>query len=117
MDRLSAATEKEILEKVSLNDANGLQSMFADLKLSSVDFSDENGMTPLQHACYKGNKEIAQMLLDQVSQVLCSVQLQFSFFINFLHNFLHILLFCIGSKRRFKHFRTGVSTSAGDPTE
>lgn len=71
MARIPAASEKEILEKVSSNDANGLQSMFAGLKLSSVDFVDENGMTPLQHACYKGNKEIAQMLLDQVIQVLC----------------------------------------------
>jgi ankyrin repeat protein len=33
----------------------------------NVDIYDENGMTPLQHAAYKGNKEIVQMLLDQVS--------------------------------------------------
>lgn len=66
MDKALITTEKEILDKVSSNDVNGIQSMFADLKLVSVDFTDENGMTPLQHACYKGNKEIAQILLDQV---------------------------------------------------
>jgi ankyrin repeat protein len=26
------------------------------------------GMTPLQHACYKGNKEAVQLLLDLVSR-------------------------------------------------
>ncbi|XP_034244556.1 ankyrin repeat and MYND domain-containing protein 2 [Thrips palmi] len=69
MDKAPVSAEKDIFDKVSSNDINGIQSMFADLKLPSVDFTDENGMTPLQHACYKGNKEIAQMLLDQGADV------------------------------------------------
>uniref|UniRef100_A0A182YKR0 Uncharacterized protein n=1 Tax=Anopheles stephensi TaxID=30069 RepID=A0A182YKR0_ANOST len=36
---------------------------------SCVDFVDENGMTPLQHAAYKGNKEAVQLLLDQGADV------------------------------------------------
>lgn len=61
--------EKEVLEKVAANDISGLQSLIGGLKLNSVDFADENGMTALQHACYKGNKDIAQILLDQGADV------------------------------------------------
>ncbi|KAE8747688.1 hypothetical protein FOCC_FOCC005667 [Frankliniella occidentalis] len=69
MHKVTEAKEKEILEKISANDVNGLQNLLSALKLGNVDYVDENGMTPLQHACYKGNKEIAQMLLDQGADV------------------------------------------------
>lgn len=57
--------EKEIFTKISKNEIAELKTLLVANK-SKIDFVDENGMTPLQHACYKGNKEIVQMLLDQV---------------------------------------------------
>lgn len=57
--------QKDIFDKITKNDVSGLKTQLAQLK-GSVDFVDENGMTPLQHACYKGNKDAVQLLLDQV---------------------------------------------------
>jgi ankyrin repeat protein len=62
--------EKDIFAKIANNDANGLKNSLLQQK-TKVDIYDENGMTPLQHASYKGNKEIVQMLLDQASVILC----------------------------------------------
>lgn len=59
--------QKEIFDKISKSDAGGLKFLLSQLT-GTVDFVDENGMTPLQHACYKGNVESVQMLLDQVSK-------------------------------------------------
>lgn len=59
--------QKSIFDKISKNDAGILKLLLAQL-IGTVDFVDENGMTPLQHACYKGNVESVQMLLDQVSK-------------------------------------------------
>lgn len=58
--------KKEIFEKISNNKTEDLKVILAANKIK-VDFVDENRMSPLQHACYKGNKEIVQMLLDHVS--------------------------------------------------
>ncbi|XP_001606321.1 ankyrin repeat and MYND domain-containing protein 2 [Nasonia vitripennis] len=55
--------QKEIFEKISNNKTDELKALLAAHKIK-IDFIDENGMSPLQHACYKGNKEIVQMLLD-----------------------------------------------------
>lgn len=60
--------EKEIFEKISKNEVCELKTLLAQKKIK-MDFVDENGMSPLQHACYKGNKEIVQLLLDQVGYV------------------------------------------------
>lgn len=60
-----SALEKDIFDKISKNDAGGLKFLLSQLTGTTVDFVDENGMTPLQHACYKGNVECVQMLLDQ----------------------------------------------------
>lgn len=61
--------QKEIFTKISQNEVSELKALLAQNKIK-IDFVDENGMSPLQHACYKGNKEIVQMLLDQVGYVL-----------------------------------------------
>lgn len=58
--------QKEIFAKISDNKADELKALLAASKIK-IDFIDENGMSPLQHASYKGNKEIVQMLLDHVS--------------------------------------------------
>jgi len=63
--------EKDIFTKIANNDVNGLKNILVQQKIE-VDIYDENGMTPLQHAAYKGNKEIVQMLLDRVSVMYCT---------------------------------------------
>lgn len=60
--------QREIFEKISKNEVCELKTLLAQTKVK-MDFVDENGMSPLQHACYKGNKEIVQLLLDQVGYV------------------------------------------------
>lgn len=60
--------EKEIFAKISNNSTEELKVLLATSKIK-VNFLDENCMTPLQHACYKGNLEIVQMLLDHVGYV------------------------------------------------
>lgn len=59
------AVQKQIFTKISNNEVFELKVLLTANKIK-IDFVDENGMSPLQHACYKGNKEIVQMLLDQV---------------------------------------------------
>lgn len=58
--------QKDIFEKIKLNKTDELKALLSSSKIK-VDFIDENGMNPLQHAAYKGNKEIVQMLLDHVN--------------------------------------------------
>lgn len=60
--------QKEIYEKITKNEVEELKTLLSTCK-TKLDFVDENGMSLLQHACYKGNKEIVQMLLDQVGYV------------------------------------------------
>lgn len=54
-----------IIDRISKNEVSELKLLLGQLK-DTVDFTDSTGMTPLQHACYKGNKEAVQLLLDQV---------------------------------------------------
>lgn len=63
--------EKEDLEKlvfkyIAENNYNELRSLFSQYKLKA-NIYDKDGMTPLQHACYKRNKDIVELLLEQVS--------------------------------------------------
>jgi ankyrin repeat and MYND domain-containing protein 2 len=58
--------QKSIFDKIAKNEFLELRAALAQLK-SSVDFTDENGMTPLCHASYKGSKDAVQLLLDQVN--------------------------------------------------
>ncbi|EFN88764.1 ankyrin repeat and MYND domain-containing protein 2 [Harpegnathos saltator] len=60
--------QKDIFTKISKNEVCELKTLLA-LNKVKMDFVDENGMSPLQHACYKGNVEIVQMLLDQGADV------------------------------------------------
>ncbi|XP_043671149.1 ankyrin repeat and MYND domain-containing protein 2 [Vespula pensylvanica] len=60
--------QKEIFDKIDKNEVSEIKTLLSMNKIK-VDFVDENGMSPLQHACYKGNKEIVQMLLDQGADV------------------------------------------------
>lgn len=58
-------TEQKIFEAVEKSDVELLKNCLSQTK--NVNIYDNNFMTPLQHACYKGHKEIVQMLLDQVN--------------------------------------------------
>ncbi|CAO1307752.1 unnamed protein product [Diamesa tonsa] len=62
-DKSIQTPQKEIFECISKNDIGGLKAKLISFK-GTVDFTDENGMTPLQHSCYKGNKEAVQLLID-----------------------------------------------------
>lgn len=57
--------QKKVFEAIPKSDVGELKTLLAQLQ-GTADFVDENGMTPLQHACYKGNTELVQILLDQV---------------------------------------------------
>ena len=74
-----SSLEKEIFAAIGKNETAQLKGLLAQLKGASVDITDENGMTPLQHACYKGNKEAVRMLLDQVSGPRSGEYLPFPF--------------------------------------
>lgn len=67
-DKELTDAQKQIFEKISKNETDGFKALLMQIK-GSVNFPDDNGMSPLQHACYKGNKEIVQMLLDQGADV------------------------------------------------
>ncbi|XP_065094479.1 ankyrin repeat and MYND domain-containing protein 2 [Ochlerotatus camptorhynchus] len=63
-----SSEQKEIFDRISNNENSELKLVLSRFK-QSVDFVDDNGMTPLQHAAYKGNKDAVQMLLDQGADV------------------------------------------------
>lgn len=57
-------SEIEIFNAIEKNNVALLKMLLIHKK--DVNIFDENLMTPLQHACYKGNVEMVQLLLDQV---------------------------------------------------
>lgn len=59
------SAEKTIFDAIAQNDLTEFKNILAQHK-GTVDFFDENGMTALQHAAYKGNKDMVQLLLDRV---------------------------------------------------
>lgn len=65
MAPLDNEVEHEIFDKISNNDVAGVKTLLSQQKIQA-DICDKHGMTPLQHAAYKGNKELVQLLLDQV---------------------------------------------------
>lgn len=60
--------QKKIFAAIVENSVDELKKSLAQLQ-GTADFVDENGMTPLQHACYRGSTEFVQLLLDQVRVV------------------------------------------------
>lgn len=55
-----------VFKAIFVNDFDGLRKIYAERDLST-DILDEHGMTPLQHAAYKGNEQIVRWLLERVS--------------------------------------------------
>nr|SVE74185.1 EOG090X06BA [Daphnia barbata] len=60
---ISLAVEDKAIEKINNNDSLGLQELIKS-HVVEIDGEDEHGMTLLQHAAFKGKKEICQLLLD-----------------------------------------------------
>ncbi|VVC34913.1 Hypothetical protein CINCED_3A025173 [Cinara cedri] len=60
---------REIFTNIFNNDFDGLQKIYAKNIDLSPDILDEHGMTPLQHASYKGNEQIVRWLLARGADV------------------------------------------------
>ncbi|KAF5273993.1 hypothetical protein FQA39_LY01108 [Lamprigera yunnana] len=70
-------TENNIFEAITNNDIHQLKLLLVDQQ--NINILDENFMTPLQHAAFKGNKEMVRMFLDQGADVnLCQHQHEYS---------------------------------------
>lgn len=67
-DEVKSNTEKTIFDAIAQGDLTEFKNILAQHK-GGVDFFDENGMTALQHAAYKGNKDMVQLLLDRGADV------------------------------------------------
>lgn len=67
--------QKKIFDTIPKGDVGELKTLLSQLQ-GTADFVDENGMTPLQHACYKGNTNLVQILLDQVNMDSNSIECQ-----------------------------------------
>jgi ankyrin repeat protein len=62
------------IEKINNNDTSGLQELIKSRDVE-IDDEDEHGMTLLQHAAFKGKKDICQLLLDLVSLTMFNVSM------------------------------------------
>ncbi|KAI5641662.1 ankyrin repeats (many copies) domain-containing protein [Phthorimaea operculella] len=60
--------EKNIFDAIAQGDLADFKNILGQIT-GSVDLYDENGMTALQHAAYKGNKDMVQLLLDRGANV------------------------------------------------
>ncbi|CAB0019255.1 unnamed protein product [Nesidiocoris tenuis] len=60
--------EKKVFDLISKGDLSGLATHMT-LHGIKPNILDDHGMTPLTHACFKGNKEISQFLIDQGADV------------------------------------------------
>jgi ankyrin repeat protein len=64
-----ATPDLQVFELVKKQDVEGLRRVLRDDSFSPNVY-DVDGMTPLQHAAYRGNLELCQLLLDRVSACL-----------------------------------------------
>nr|CAG4638450.1 EOG090X06BA [Cyclestheria hislopi] len=53
----------KLIEKITANDATGLQELIKIYNVK-IDTEDDHGMTLLQHAAFKGKRDMCQLLLD-----------------------------------------------------
>lgn len=77
-----AAPEKTIFDAIGQEDLAEFTRILSEHK-GGVNFFDENGMTALQHAAYKGNKEMVQLLLDRVNIIVIFCLFQIIFLANY----------------------------------
>ncbi|XP_037938005.1 ankyrin repeat and MYND domain-containing protein 2-like [Teleopsis dalmanni] len=60
--------QKQIFDAIAKNETNVFKQLITQAK-GGVNFVDDGGMTPLQHACCKGNKEVVELLLDMGADI------------------------------------------------
>lgn len=73
METNNSDIEKKIFTAITNNDLELLKTLL--VVQQNVNIVDENLMTPLQHAAYKGNKDMVQLFLDRGADVnLCQHQ-------------------------------------------
>jgi len=63
------ADPDDIFGQIGEDNVTGVHNILRKNK-EVVNSYDDHGMTPLQHAAYKGNKELCQILLDYVSKAI-----------------------------------------------
>ena len=93
-----------LVERINDNDAVGLQELMKTHN-TKVEAEDEQGMTMLQHASFKGKKEMCQLLIDLVSIVVSYI-----FLFEIRELLLLTCLFFIGFPNRGR-IQMGVITS------
>uniref|UniRef100_A0A336MVB6 CSON001847 protein n=1 Tax=Culicoides sonorensis TaxID=179676 RepID=A0A336MVB6_CULSO len=60
--------QKDILDAIAKKDLTRLKQNLVELK-TSIDYYDDTGMTPLQHAAFKGDKLAVELILDRGANV------------------------------------------------
>ncbi|XP_028399549.1 ankyrin repeat and MYND domain-containing protein 2-like [Dendronephthya gigantea] len=68
---LNEMVRKQLLENINQGNIEEVRRIL-DLGQIKVDSLDEDGMTPLMQAAYKGKHEICQLLIDKGANVNCS---------------------------------------------
>lgn len=61
-------SEKLLFENIQKSNVSEVMRLLND-KETRIDCLDENGMTPLQHAAYRGNESLCRLLLDRGADV------------------------------------------------
>lgn len=59
-------TESSVFTCIQENNLDELKDLYSRHKLKA-DLFDSEGMTPLQHACYKGNQPMVEFFIEKVS--------------------------------------------------
>lgn len=62
-------TEKALLKAISEGDLQTVVNIVSTSESLNVNCTDENGMSPLQHAAYKGNLKMAKFFLERGADV------------------------------------------------
>ena len=58
-----------LIKKTDADKVIGAVRNYFELEGVSVEIMDGSGMTPLMHACWKGNVDLAKFLINQVSKL------------------------------------------------
>lgn len=59
--------QRQLLDRLAKADTSGFKQLLVGCQ--NVNFVDDNGMSCLAHASFKGNREAVQLLLDLVCMV------------------------------------------------
>ncbi|CAB4022855.1 ankyrin repeat and MYND domain-containing 2 [Paramuricea clavata] len=68
---LKEMVRKQLLENINQGNVEEVRRIL-DVGQIKVDSLDENGMTPLMQAAYKGKHEICELLIERGADVNCN---------------------------------------------